>query len=116
MLAGVLQQKTIGRSDVGEGAGPASAFVADAAGFQVRRRQPPLSKRGERVPGVFKFVLRPPESAMDVNHQRRWSVVFLSGRRKSEIDELIRIGAVSEARISGRRRESEEVVRHANQN
>src|ERR1700722_184564 len=116
MLACVLQQKTIGRSDVGEGTGPASAFIADAAVFQVRRRQSPLSKRGAKVARVFKIVLRPPESAMDVNHQRRWSVVFLSGRRTSEIDELIGIGAETEARISGRRRESEEVVRHANQN
>jgi len=106
VLAAVLPEEVASAADVGEGVGPCAAFVANAAIFEVGGGYAFAGERGAEVAGVVEIVLGAPEASMDMNDCGMRPL----GLRQTKVGELIRVGAVGDAGVSGRRSESENVV------
>src|SRR6202022_861581 len=106
VLAGVLQEEVVGAANVSEGVGPCAAFVANAAVLKVGGGDASAGERGAEVGGVVEVVLCTPEASVNIDDCGMRPLRF----RKTKVSELIRIGAVGDTGISGRRSEGEDVV------
>ncbi len=105
-LAGALQEEVVGVANVGEGVGPGSAFIANPAILKVGGGGAFAGERGTEVGGVVEVVLRTPEASVNIDDCRMRPLRL----GKTKVSELIRIGAVGDTGIRGRRSESENVV------
>lgn len=98
----ILQQELIGRADVGECSRPRSAFVAHAPVFQIRRCQPFGGESGTQVASVIEIVFCPPVPAVDMDDQRKQRLAFFFAGWQTQIEKLISIRSIRNARIGGR--------------
>jgi len=101
-----LQEEVVGAANVSEGVGPGSSFVANAAILKVGGGDAFAGERGAELAGVVEVVLGAPEASVNIDDCRMRSLSL----RKTKVSELIWIGAVGDAGVSGRRREGENVV------
>src|ERR1700687_4658015 len=102
----------IGGADIGEGAGPRSAIVADAAVFEVGGRQASGGKSCAEMSRMIEVIFGAPESSVDVNDQGiRWLALFF-GRRQTQIEKLVGVRAIGEPRVGSRRWHGENVIGH----
>src|SRR5215470_13943128 len=106
---GDLRKKAVTADDVLERSRPSAASIANSPILQIEGRHAFRSQRGTRMPGMLKVILRAPESAMNIHHDRKRPFPF----GKPEIAKLIWIGTVGQAHICGWRRLIEHVFRHA---
>src|SRR5215467_9203267 len=106
---GDLRKKAVTADDVLERSRPSAARIANSPILQIEGRHASRSQRGTRMPGMLKIILRAPESAMNIHHDRKRPFPF----GKPEIAKLIWIGTVGQAHICGWRRLIEHVFRHA---
>src|ERR1039457_2874200 len=102
----------IGGTDIGEGAGPGSAFVANAAVFEVGRCQSFGGESRAEVACVVEIVFGAPISPVDVDDKGITWLAFFFGGRQTQIEKLVCVGTVGEARVGRRRLQSEDIVRH----
>src|ERR1043166_8826701 len=70
----MLNQKLVGRPDIGKGAGPRAAFVAYSPVFEVCGRQALRCQRCAQMPRMIPIVFRAPVAAMDIDHE--WQRIF----------------------------------------
>src|ERR1700687_4600303 len=101
----------IGGADIGEGAGPRSAIVADAAVFEVGGRQASGGKSCAQMSRMIEVIFGAPESSMDVNDKGIRRLAFFFGGRQTQIEELVGIRPVGEPRVGTRRWHGENVIR-----
>ena len=106
VVVGVLQEEVVGAANVSEGVGPGSSFVANAAILKVGGGDAFAGERDAELAGVVEVVLCTPEASVNIDDCRMRPLRL----RKTKVSELIRIGAVGDSGVSGRRSESENVV------
>ena len=106
VVVGVLQEEVVGAANVSEGVGPASSFVANAAILKVGGGDAFAGECGAEMAGVVEVVLCTPEASVNIDDCGMRPLRF----RKTKVSELIRIRAVGDTGVSGRRSESENVV------
>src|ERR1700688_4463603 len=109
MLRCALHEEAVGGTDVGEGAGPASAVVAHPAVFEVGGGHASCGERGAKVASMIEIVFGAPETAVNVEDDRKRSFLILW---QTQVQKLIRFRAVGQALVCRWRRLSEDVVRH----
>src|ERR1700687_3251556 len=102
----------IGGADIGEGSGPGSAIVADAAVFEVGRRQSFCGKSCAQMSSLFEVVFSAPESSVDVNDQGIRCLALFFGGRQTQIEKLVGVRAIGEPRVGSRWWHGENVIRH----
>lgn len=112
VFCSVLYEKLIGRSDVGKRSGPGSAFIAHPAIFQIGGRHPAGCECRTKMSGMIEVVLGAPEAAVNIDHERVGPVGLILGRRQTQIEKLVGIGAVRETGIRRRWRQVQNVFRH----
>ena len=98
MLMRYLPHIAIRVSNIFQRAGPASALVADAAVFEIRRCDSLRCERSAQVPSMIQGVFVAPEAA--VNADRNRMRTFRLGQTK--VKELRCVRSISHARIGGR--------------
>src|ERR1017187_10912090 len=97
----------IGGTDIGEGAGPGPAFVANAAVFEVGRCQSFGGESRAEVACVVEIVFGAPISPVDVDDKGIAWLAFFFGGRQTQIEKLVCVRTVGEARVGGGRVERE---------
>src|SRR5580700_187952 len=102
-----LRDVTISVANVFEGAGPASAAIADAAVLDVPGGNSFRGQRGAEVSAVGQVVLDAPVASVNGHRHRERALGF----RKANICKLIGIGAVGESGIGRGWREVENIFR-----
>jgi hypothetical protein len=115
VLRGILHKKSIGGANVVERARPAAALVADAPVFKIGGSKTRGRERSAKMASVIEAVPRSPEAAVNVHHERT-RILTSSSCRQPQIQKLVRVRAVRNARIGGRRSQSKNVIRHIFQN
>src|SRR5437016_13506750 len=60
------------------------------------------------MPGMSQVVFRAPEASVNIHHYREWALIL----GKAKFPELVGIGAISKVRVSGWRRELQNVFGH----
>lgn len=68
---GILYEEVKRTTRVGEGSGPASANIADAAVLDIRGGYSIRGERGAEMAGVVQIVAGAPESSVNVDHERQ---------------------------------------------
>src|ERR1700687_1894326 len=93
----------IGGADIGEGSGPGSAIVADAAVFEVGRRQSFCGKSCAQMSSMFEVVFSAPESSVNVHDKGIRCLALFFGGRQTQIEKLVGVRAIGEPRVGSRR-------------
>ena len=120
------EAKTV--TNIGKSSGPAAAFIAYAAVFDIPGSDATSSQGSTEVTGMGKIIFVAPEAAVDVDNDRMWRRVFDSAwvsRRavstrmgvliadgQAKIAKLLGSVAVVKPGIRRRRRKRENVFRH----
>ena len=120
------EAKTV--TNIGKSSGPAAAFIAYAAVFDIPGSDATSSQGSTEVTGMGKIIFVAPEAAVDVDDDRMWRRVFDSAwvsRRavstrmgvliadgQAKIAKLLGSVAVVKPGIRRRRRKREKVFRH----